>query len=184
MIFLRAKHWQLFLVSWGPVSLFLILMFSSLGDRVPYLSFDFALFLFVCGLSNSFAWVWLIVARLKKMSSPMRFGLFSVAFWIPCVYIHAFVFFMLYNFYVRKVKSINPEVEMVIFLSLLVISIGCIFYGLVFIGRLIKAVELGRSPAWKEHLLESLLMLFPPIGLWFIQPKVNRIVAKVSNSYS
>jgi hypothetical protein len=126
---------------------------------------------------NSFVWVWSINEKLQSFSQTISNKLFKVAFWIPFIYIWTFIAFMLFNLFVRKVKSINIEVEIMIFTAVGVISICCIFYGLIYIGRLIRSVELGKKPSMKDHLIESVLMLFPPIGLWIIQPKLNRIIA-------
>jgi hypothetical protein len=92
------------------------------------------------------------------------------------VYIWSFIAFMLFNFFVRKVKSFNVEVEMMIFVGLGIVSVFCIIYGLIYIGRLIRSIELGKKPSIKDHLIESVLMLFPPVGLWIIQPKLNKII--------
>lgn len=177
MFFLRLKHWQLFLISWAPLSQFFILL-STGSDLLNY--FPVVLFLFLAGLTTSFIWVWQIVSKLKTLFPFMRFGFFRIAFWIPCAYSYTFIFFMLYNLFIHKVRSINVDLEIAILLGLLGISIACIFYGLVFIGRLIRAVELKKMPSLKEYILTSVIMLFPPLGLWFIQPRLNRIV----NSYS
>jgi hypothetical protein len=139
--------------------------------------FQFWLVLFLVGLMNSFVWVWSINEKLQSFSQTISNKLFKVAFWIPFIYIWTFIAFMLFNLFVRKVKSINIEVEIMIFTAVGVISICCIFYGLIYIGRLIRSVELGKKPSMKDHLIESVLMLFPPIGLWIIQPKLNRIIA-------
>lgn len=85
---------------------------------------------------------------------------------------------MLCSAFGRKIKSINPEIEMTMFVCWGVLSVLCIIYGLAFIGRLIKSIELGRPLSIKEHIAESLLMLFPPIGIWIIQPKLNKIIAQ------
>jgi hypothetical protein len=174
MFFLRLKHWQLFLISWAPLSQFFILLFTG-SDLLNY--FPVVLFLFLAGLTTSFIWVWQIVSKLKALFPVMNFGLFRVAFCIPCAYSYMLIFFLLYNLYVQKT---NMGITEALFLSLPVISIACIFYGLAFIGRLIRAVELKKMPSLKEYILTSVIMLLPPLGLWFVQPRLNRIV----NSYS
>jgi hypothetical protein len=172
---LKLKHWQIFLLSWGPLTTVLVILFKVPDLILAY--FPFVLAAFLIGLANSFAWVWIVVVELNKVLTTINTRLFKIAFWIPFVYIWAFIAFMLFNLFVRKVKSLNQQqVEVVILIAWAVLSVCCIIYGLVFIGRIIKAVELNRKPSIKEHVLESLLMLFPPLGLWVLQPKLNKII--------
>src|SRR5690606_9181673 len=174
-IFLRIKHWQLFLLSWGPLSLVFILLYTQPMVFANY--FQLWLIIFSISVMNSFVWVWAVGRELQKRTLETHSKLFKIAFWIPFIYIWAFISFMLFNFFVRKVKSINFEIEMMVFIAIGVLSIICIIYGLVLIGRLLRTVELEKRPAWKDHILESVLMLFPPVGLWIVQPKLNKIIA-------
>jgi hypothetical protein len=139
--------------------------------------FQLWLVLFLIGLMNSFIWIWAIGKGLQKFSQSVSTGLFKIAFWIPFIYIWTFIAFMLFNLFVRKVASMNADVEAEIFYWVGVISIGCIIYGLLFIGRLIRSVELGKKPLVKDHVVESVLMLFPPVGVWVIQARLNKIIA-------
>jgi hypothetical protein len=148
--------------------------------------FPFALALFLIGLANSFAWVWVIVHELKKTVKSINTKLFNIAFWIPFIYIWSIIGFILFNLFVRKVKSVNQQVEVIVLTILAVLSVCCIIYGLMFVGRLVKITEAGKKLPIKEHIVESVLMLFPPIGLWIIQPRINRIIARqrLINSYT
>lgn len=174
-LLLRISHWQIFLLSWGPLTAVLIVLFNFPDLILAY--FPFVLALFLIGLANSFAWVWVIVNELQKAVKPMNTKLFKIAFWIPLISVCSFIGFVLFNLFVQKVKSVNQQVEVAVLLVLAVLSVGCIIYGLVFIGRLIRTAELGRKPSIKDHILESVLMLFPPIGLWIIQPRLNKLIA-------
>jgi len=40
---------------------------------------------------------------------------------------------------------------------------------------IIKSIELNRSAKFPEHALLVIGILFFPIGIWFIQPKINKI---------
>lgn len=179
---LRFCHWQLFLIAWGPLTGVLLILFI-LPDLVPG-SFTIVLGLFLIGLANSFAWVWAIVKELKKSVPFVSTTLFKIAFWIPFTYVWTVIAFGLYNLRIRKIQSINVEIELVVSAALGIVSVVCIIYGLIFAGRIIKAVELQKKPSIKEHLIESCLMVVPPIGLWFIQPKLNKIVHLTSGTKS
>jgi len=170
---LKLAHWQVFVLSWGPLSFVLILLFNSPNIFLYYL--PLWLVLVLVGLMNSFIWVWAIAYELQKLSHQIHLKLFKVAFWVPFTCIWSFIAVMLFDFFIYKTKSFNIEVEMMLWKGAAIISVGCIIYGLIFLGRLIRSVELGRKPLIKNHLVESALMLFPPIGVWLVQPKLNRI---------
>ena len=182
MMFLRLRHWQLFLIAWGPVTVVLLALFKF-PEFVPG-NFTIVVGVFLIGLANSFAWVWAMVKELKKLVPFLSTTLFKIAFWIPFAFIWTVIAFALYNLRIRKVQSINVEIELLVSAVLGIVSIGCIIYGLIFAGRIIKAAELKKKPSIKEHLIESCLMVVPPIGLWFIQPKLNKIVHPTSGTKS
>lgn len=182
MILLRLKHWQLFLIAWGPLTVVPLILFKF-PELVPG-SFTIVLGLFLIGLANSFAWVWAIVNEMKKFVPAISTTLFKIAFWIPFTFIWTVIAFALYNLRIRKVQSINVEIELLVSAALGILSVACIIYGLIFAGRIIKAAELQKKPSIKEHLIDSCLMVLPPIGLWFIQPKLNKIVHSTSGTKS
>jgi hypothetical protein len=41
---------------------------------------------------------------------------------------------------------------------------------------MIKAIELNRRPTLSEFLIDYILMLSLPIGIWVIQPRLNKIL--------
>jgi hypothetical protein len=47
---------------------------------------------------------------------------------------------------------------------------------MIFPGRLIKSIELGEKADFGEYIGNFFLLLFWPIGIWFLQPRINRIV--------
>lgn len=174
-IFLRLRHWQIFLLSWGPLSCVFILLYTLPLFFVN--NFHLWLIVFLVALMNSFIWVFAIATELQKFTATIHSAFFKIAFWIPFIYVWASIAFALFNFFVRKVKSVNIDIEMMAFAGGGSLSVICIIYGLAFIGRLIRSIELKRRPTIKDHIIESVLMLFPPVGIWIIQPRINRIVA-------
>lgn len=151
---LKLKHWQIFILSWG--SLIIIPSTVFIAPAVISFCFQLWLILFLISLMNCFIWVWAIVKGLEKLSSSISTKLFKIVFWIPFIYIWEFICTTLYSAFVRKIKSINPEIEMIIFVAWGILSVLCIIYGLVFIGRLIKSIESGKPLSIKEHIVESL----------------------------
>jgi hypothetical protein len=125
-IFLRLSHWQIFLWSWGPLTTVLVTLFIAPTFILAY--FPFMLAAFLAGLANCFAWVWAIAHELKKIVTSVNTTLFKVVFWIPFIYIWLIIAFMLFNLFVRKVKTVNQEVEILVLISWAILSVCCIIY--------------------------------------------------------
>ena len=51
----------------------------------------------------------------------------------------------------------------------------CMFYMLYFTSKTIKTVELQREVTFGEFIGEFFALWFYIIGIWFIQPKVNKL---------
>lgn len=66
------------------------------------------------------------------------------------------------------------------FLSILItlhlFSIFCIFHSLYFAAKAFKTAELQRRVTFSDFAGEFFMIWFYPIGIWIVQPKVNRMV--------
>jgi hypothetical protein len=130
---------------------------------------------------NSFVWIWSMVIFLIPMIAKderPRSKLFKICFWIPTIYIFYILGFMYFNFFVRKVPSFDAELELKIHIVLIILSVLCITYGLSFAARTIKTAELKRNLKVRDYLPEVVLMILTPIGLWNIQPRINKITGE------
>jgi hypothetical protein len=54
-------------------------------------------------------------------------------------------------------------------------SMFCMFYCLYFISKELKAVEWQRPVTFSVYTGEFFLIWFFPIGIWFIQPRINKL---------
>lgn len=174
---LRLRHWQVFLISWGLLTTFFICLIIQPDIIMYYL--PIWILMFLIGIINSFVWVWIIVTALIPtiaLAVRPKNKLFKICFWIPAIYVSYIVGFLLFNLFVRKVESLNAELEMKFLIGLGLISIACIIYGLFFAARTIKTAELQRNLKAYEYLPEFVLMILAPIGLWIIQPRLNKLV--------
>jgi hypothetical protein len=50
-----------------------------------------------------------------------------------------------------------------------------LFWSMVFTARVIKSVELQRKARFEDAVAEFFLIWFFIVGLWILQPRVNRI---------
>jgi hypothetical protein len=56
----------------------------------------------------------------------------------------------------------------------------CLFYLLYFVSRNLVLAETGKPVSFYEYAGPFFLLWFFPIGVWFIQPKVNRLFSERS----
>jgi hypothetical protein len=205
-IFLKAKHWQLFLVMIGIPIAFQFYSFSKIWEiqssSEPKLGNEgfsevlneqfiqneqftqFAFFTYVmifCGLVF-FGWFWSIAIGLQKNISPdikMKVKKFKILFFIPLGY---FLLLMLYmdGLFSGMPNSgfLNSGWIVAIILPLHLFSMFCIFYSMYFVAKTIKTVELQRKVGFGDFAGDFFLLWFYFIGIWIIQPKVNRFYGK------
>jgi len=63
-----------------------------------------------------------------------------------------------------------------IIIPLHLFSMFCIFYTLYFVAKTFKTVELQREVKFSDFAGEFFLIWFYPIGIWIIQPKINKFI--------
>lgn len=51
-----------------------------------------------------------------------------------------------------------------------------VFYVFSFPGRTIRSIENGKEAGLSESIGDFFLAFFLPVGIWFLQPKINKIV--------
>lgn len=205
-IFLRAKHWQLFSVIFVIPFIFYIYIMIEMFSQIEQIAYSSAtpdpFFIFdtmrnfylvaIPFMVINFLWFWSLgVGLYNKLPSgvPMKIGFFKF------VIIYTIVFFsgMMYAGYHFMGLFTSPDFPDVIgenifgMLKIMVIispfylfSIFCMFYSFVHIAKTIKAVELQRAVKFDDYIGEFFLMWFSFIGVWIIQPKVNKMVDEES----
>ena len=57
-----------------------------------------------------------------------------------------------------------------------ILSMFGIFYSLYFVAKTFKTVELQREVTFSDFAGEFFMIWFFPIGIWVIQPKINKMI--------
>lgn len=166
---LRLKHWQLFILFFG------ILMGSFTTSENPTIisaAFSISMTLYT-GLI--FAWFYALGVNLYKKlpkAATMNLKRFKLFLFIPLTY-SLFMFSVLFDFDVRGQFMID---FFVLVFPLHLISGFCGFYCLYFNAKALKTVEYQKPVTISDFVGEFFLIwFFCPIGIWIIQPRVNRI---------
>lgn len=171
--FLKLKHWQLFLVTWGiPI----ILNFFTIGN--PVMIIRLAPYIMVFFVVGTFGWIWSIATVLHpKLPAHVKINLnvFKILFAIPMVYIVGLLIWMANIFSGPSVEPADDNGAMIalIIIPLHLISMFCIFMSLRFAVKIMKSVELGRMAKVGDYIGDFLLVWMMPIGVWFVQPRLN-----------
>jgi hypothetical protein len=192
--FLKAKHWQLFALMFGIPIVFQIIMMTSMFvnidiDGNPDLSMMFSMFIvfpiiMILYTGVFFGWFWSIANGLQQII-PNEFKLslkkFRIFFFIPLIYILSLMILMVTTAFGISTgdNAIGGIIGNMLFLviPLHLFSMFCMFYQLYFVSKTIKTAELKRKVTFSDYLGEFFMIWFFPIGIWIIQPKINRLIS-------
>jgi len=174
--FLRAKHWQIFvlLVGVGFVGdIVLLIYFPAAGSGDSFGRFELldgiltAIFLVLF-----LGWLWAMGSFLSSIVIPklrLDTELFLVSLIYPPLYIFAFFAVIFGN-----VKS--PLI--VLILPFHLFAMFCIFYWIYFVSKSLVLAETGRPASFYDYAGPFFLIWFFPIGIWFTQLRINRLYAE------
>ena len=187
--FLRAKHWQLFIFIFAiPFTLqwiFMSILYIKNNPDLVYKLMPLCMIIFGFGFV---AWFWSIATGLQSIIPPeikMKTKKFKVLLCIPLIYIPiAFNVMDLMpqgNFEVGDGKNGGLYVLIIIAMIILhMISMFGILYSIYFVAKTFKTAELQRETRFADFAGELFLIYFFPIGIWVVQPKIN----KMTNNYA
>ena len=132
-----------------------------------------------------FGWLWAIGQEFQKiLPGNLKFNLtpFRIFLLYPVVYI--LLFFLLIDMVaVNMLNSTEPPLEFFfLIIPFHLFAIFCILYCIFFAARTFKAAELQRSVTFADFVGEFLMIWIFPVGIWFIQPKINKLIGEKLNN--
>ena len=151
-LFLRAKHWQLFL----------LLVVTGAAGLV------WSVFLIALAMLCFAAWLWSMgrfLSSMRPQSLRLKTGFFRFALIYPVLYTCASAPFFP-----------NPPM-FAVFLLLQVLAMACLIYVMYFVSKNLAMVETGKPARFYDYAGRFFLLWCYPIGIWFIQPRINRLYA-------
>lgn len=173
--FLTIKHWQLFLLAWGlPLVLDFIFIFNPQSAIIwfPLMMLVFAF--------SIFGWIYSIAVELHpKLPTGVSINLnvFKIAFAIPLIYLTIMgigMGLMLFHWVDESTELIEMFLPFVLFAH--VLSMVCIFVFLRYAAKIMRSVELQREAEAGDYIGEFLLMWLQFVGVWFLQPRLNKLL--------
>ncbi len=182
--FLKMKHWQLFLLIMGIPMLFQFFMMGTMFTNLASGNSSASLFMFnymklfpimmVLFMGVLYGWLWSVAVGLQyKMPEgvKMKVAKFKIFFFTPLIYI----FFFLALIMTFMAGKPNPVIFVVI-IPFHLFSMFCMIYILYFVAKTLKTVELQREVNFSDFVGEFFMIWFYPVGIWIVQPKINKIV--------
>jgi hypothetical protein len=176
---LTIKHWQLFGLLMGLPMIFQFVIMGSImtsgNPTIMFAAFPIMMILFI-GLF--FGWFYALGTNLHKKlpeTATMNLTKFKIFLLIPVVYmlfLSIFMFGMFSN--ISTGGQPNPAIFALI-VPLHLFSMFCIFYCLYFNAKALKTVEWQRPVTFSDFAGEFFLIWFFPIGVWIIQPRLNKL---------
>jgi hypothetical protein len=173
---LRLKHWQLFLLTWGvPIA---IDIYSFSDPTILFRLFPAMMFVFMVMV---FGWIWSVSTVLHKQlphGVDLNLRQFQLMFAIPIVYcLFILGWINVANFTGEYGSGESMGVTLTISIVVMhLVSIACILLGVRFAAKTLKSIELGRLAKFGDYAGEFFLIWFSPIGIWVLQPRLNRLM--------
>jgi hypothetical protein len=172
--FLRAKHWQVFVLIWGAYFVATVVLVASVPEgpienplKVGLFSEAVLLPFILC----SMGWMWAMGSFLyaiaeRRLRPNIHFFRFAII--LPTLYLLTGLPFFL---------SGNPTVEAVI-VPIHLLALVCLIYAFYFVSKNLAVAERGETATSNDYVLPLLLLFISPIGIWLIQPRINRLYAQ------
>ncbi len=179
---LRLKHWQLFVLMFGIPFILQFFFAAALAlapdSMIPYAVMPLIMLLFIIIF---FGWFYALGVNMHKRlpaSVKMNLGRFKIFLFIPVIYILSICILMFFVF--NNISTADQPPRYLGLFALIIpvhlFSMFCIFYCLYFNAKALKSVELQRPVTFNDFVGEFFLLWFYPVGVWFIQPRVNKLV--------
>jgi hypothetical protein len=168
----RAKHWQVFTMVSGLVVISeIIALWWKLPGEGGWTATFLPLFLSteLCVVGYA-VWCWSLGTFLNSTVSPelrLRMILFRAAVVFPPLYLPLF----------DAVYYSQKPVLLFVILPLHFFACFCIAYNLYFVSKSLVVAEKAVGVEFPNYIGTVFLLLLFPIGVWFTQPRINRIYA-------
>lgn len=174
--FLEAKHWQIFMVTFGlPFLIQIVLIPMTIMGNDPMIMMKIFPIIMILFIGGFFGWFWSISIGLQQVIPEeyrLNVGKFKIFLLIPAVYMILFLGFFTTSF---NSGGPNPGIFAII-VPFHLFSMFCIFYCLYFVAKTFKTAELQRKVTFSDFAGEFFMIWFFPIGIWIIQPKINKMI--------
>ncbi len=190
--FLKAAHWQLFILGFGIPILFQIGFIFLISIRMLNMDETSFAFIFnVMGFANIinillviiplFGWLWSVgtkfYSKLPK-GINMKLGIFKRCLIYSFVYIILFSVLLVLSVPMLIMATAVTSSMFLLISGLHLLTIFGVGYAVFFVAKTIKSVEMEEAATFNDFIGEFFMIMFFPIGIWFLQPRINKLFEK------
>jgi hypothetical protein len=120
------------------------------------------------------AWLWSLGSFLTSIVRPtQRLSLGFFGFALVCAPVYLFLFNVFF-------QNLTHLVLLFVF-PLHLLAMFCLVYSFYFVSKSLVSAERGEPVSFSNYAGELFLIWFFPIGIWIVQPRVNRLYADKKN---
>lgn len=199
-IFLRAKHWQIFVASiLIPFVLMIIfgiiiavMVVSKNPQRPEEITWIFYIMPVIIAAASfvQFGWLWNVVTNLSKLvpHDSVKLPLLRIKAFIiiPIFYLCCIPLFLIPIIGDLGGFDHNPNPNFIVkmasfgilFFFFHLLSMFCLFHTFYFVAKTIRAAELQRNVTFSDFAGDFFLTWLFPVGIWFLQPRINQLLEK------
>ena len=175
-IFLKMKAWQLFALLFGTHFLTMAIGIVGGNPMAMLITMPIGMLVFMAVFMG---WFWALGTNINRWvpeeirPSPSRFC-------FGLIYASVYIIFFLAAFMFISADKASGVLFAIIF-PLHIFAMVCMFYALYFVAKNLVMAEHRKKVGFYEFAGPFFLIWFYPIGIWFIQPKVNRLFNEQEN---
>ncbi len=168
-LFLKAKHWQIFILMFGAPILFSFINLNSIINPInTIISIDvfISMILFM-------GWFYSIGVGLHKLlpkEVDLNLNKFKFFIFFPLIYIMILILWRPLNELIK--------IDFGLTIPFHLFSMFCMFYVMYFCSKTIKSIEMNKEVTFSDYSSEFFLFWFYIIGIWILQPKINKIYSE------
>ena len=182
-IFLKAKHWQIFLLIVGiPILIEILDSFIVLSGAGEAFTFRAILrFLLIIPFLTFYFWIFSVGTLLNKRIRDhleTKTGYFALSVWTSAFslfFLSIFVFFIWDDW---EQLMIETNFTYVVFGIVVFLAIATLLLALSFVAKTLVRAERNAHVRSSDFYGEFVMLLFFPIGIWLLQPRINEIHTK------
>jgi hypothetical protein len=172
--FLRAPHWQIFVLTFGTMLAGQIVLFIQFAPKSgapaeAFVKINLAFtILTVAVMFPIFGWFWAMgsfLTSIVRQDLRLKIGFFRFAVLYPALYL----------FFFLAVFQSNTLALVVLIVPLHLLAMFCMFYNLYFVSKSLTLAETNKPASFYDYAGPFFLNWFFPIGVWIIQPRINRL---------
>ncbi|MBN9296553.1 MAG: hypothetical protein J0I41_06050 [Filimonas sp.] len=181
--FVQLRHYAIFLLIFiAPVGAFFLIVALIVNLNIPILDTIGPFFLSIVML-GWLAWMYstgvLLHRKLLETGLHMKLSLFKGFLLTPCIYFLGLLMYAVFDKQSGSNQRTPPEE-----LFLFAVGLGCFFciycilYSFYFIAKCLKSIQYKRIASFKEYAGLFFLFWVLPVGIWILQPKINKIFSE------